>query len=138
MAIALGALAFVVDLPHYRFGLRHMVTVAAAAGVAVGALPVMASAVGGRWRMPTTDDASLLSWMPADRATPSEDAGARDVAAGYFPHACVELARCYAMSAESSGVRALVDAGSVTREACDAQFLDDLRAEATSASEPFV
>jgi hypothetical protein len=67
MAVALGVLAFAADLPGYSFGVRQVVTVAAAVGVALGALPVVAAAAGGRWRMPTTDDASLLAWMPAEQ-----------------------------------------------------------------------
>jgi hypothetical protein len=81
---------------------------------------------------------SLLSWMPAERATASEEGGLRDAARGFFPHACAELARYYALSAESSGVRALIHAEPITRETCDARFLEDLRAEATLESEPFV
>ena len=67
MAVALGVLAFVTDLPGYSFGVRQVVTVAAAAGVALGALPVLAATSGGRWRMPANDDASLLAWMPAEQ-----------------------------------------------------------------------
>ena len=67
MAVAIGVLAFLTDLPRYSFGVRQVVTVAAAAGVALGTLPLLAATTGGRWRMPATDDAGLLSWMPAEQ-----------------------------------------------------------------------
>lgn len=72
---------------------------------------------------------SLLSRAPVVRALTGEDGGTCGAAPGFFPHACAEHAYCYALSVEADGP---------TREACDARFLADLRAEATFVSEPFV
>lgn len=72
---------------------------------------------------------SLLSRAPIVLAISGEDGGTCGAAPGFFPLACAEHAYCYALS---------VEAGSADRMACDAQFLDDLRDEATFLSEPFV
>lgn len=68
LAVALGLLAFEVDVPGYRFGWRQLAPTATLVAVLLGALPVAASALGGRWNTPRTDFAGLLSWMPEQRA----------------------------------------------------------------------
>ena len=68
LAVALGLLAFEVDVPGYRFGWRQLAPTATAVAVLLGAMPVVASALGGRWNAPTGDFAGLLSWMPDQRA----------------------------------------------------------------------
>jgi GT2 family glycosyltransferase len=71
LAVALGVVAFFIDLPGYAFGLRQVVAVLAAIAVAVGAVPVVVAAGGGRWRMPQSDQAQLLGWMPAEQESGS-------------------------------------------------------------------
>ncbi len=68
LAVALGLLAFEVDVPRYRFGWRQLAPTATLVAVLLGALPVAASALGGRWDMPRQDIAGLLSWMPEQKA----------------------------------------------------------------------
>ncbi len=51
-AVALGAVAFEVDLPGYRFGWHQLASAIAAAAVVIGSLPVLAAAAGGRWHLP--------------------------------------------------------------------------------------
>jgi hypothetical protein len=72
---------------------------------------------------------SLLSRAPVVRTITGEDGGTCGAAPGFFPHACAEHGYCYALSVEVAGA---------DRAACDAQFLEDLRDEATFQSEPFV
>lgn len=67
LAVALGLLAFEADVPGYRFGWRQLAPTATLIAVLLGALPVAASAVGGRWNTPRDDFAGLLSWMPEQR-----------------------------------------------------------------------
>ncbi|HEX9969500.1 MAG TPA: glycosyltransferase family 2 protein, partial [Acidimicrobiales bacterium] len=68
LSTALGMAAFEVDLPRYRFGWRQAASLAAAAAVVVGALPVLVATVGGRWNQPKQDFAHLLSWMAEHQA----------------------------------------------------------------------
>lgn len=68
LAVALGLLAFEVDVPGYRFGWRQLAPTATLVAVLLGALPVAASALGGRWNLPRQDFAGLLSWMPEQKA----------------------------------------------------------------------
>ena len=65
LSAALGVVAVEVDLRGYRFGWRQLVPSAAAVLLVLGALPVTGAAFGGRWHMPRTDFAGLLSWMSA-------------------------------------------------------------------------
>ncbi|HLY82819.1 MAG TPA: hypothetical protein VKQ71_07530, partial [Acidimicrobiales bacterium] len=59
-AVALGAVAFEVDLPGYRFGWRQVVSALAAAAVVIGSLPVLGAASGGRWHLPSRSLADPL------------------------------------------------------------------------------
>jgi GT2 family glycosyltransferase len=52
LAIALGVVAFEVDLPGYRFGWRQLATFLGAAALVLAALPLLASSFDGRWKMP--------------------------------------------------------------------------------------
>ncbi|HEX3541975.1 MAG TPA: glycosyltransferase [Acidimicrobiales bacterium] len=79
LCVGLGALAFQVDLPGYRLGWRQLASLAAAIGLALGSLPVLAAAGGGRWRIPTQDFGSTLAtrgqafrvlWIGDPRALP--------------------------------------------------------------------
>jgi len=67
LAVALGAAAFEVDLPGYRFGLRQVACLVAGAAVVVAAAPVVVGGHTGRWSAPERSNADVLSWM-ADRA----------------------------------------------------------------------
>ncbi len=55
LAAALGFAAFEIDLRAYRFGWRQALSLAAAAGVVVGALPLASGLVDGRWKLPGHD-----------------------------------------------------------------------------------
>jgi hypothetical protein len=52
LAVALGVVAFEVDLPGYDFGWRQLASLVAAAAIVVAALPVLAASFDGRWKMP--------------------------------------------------------------------------------------
>lgn len=68
LSIALGLIAFEVDLPGYRFGWRQVASVAAAVFVASGTLPVIAAAVGGRWNSPSAGVDSVLGFLRDERS----------------------------------------------------------------------
>ena len=55
LTAALGLASFESDLRAYRFGWRQIVSVLAALGVVLGAVPLGSSLVDGRWRTPTSD-----------------------------------------------------------------------------------
>ncbi|HMK62847.1 MAG TPA: hypothetical protein VK386_04435, partial [Acidimicrobiales bacterium] len=63
----LGVVAFIHDLPSYRFGWRQAAAVLAAGMAAVGTLPVLAAAGGGRWELPNTGFGEATAWL-AERA----------------------------------------------------------------------
>ena len=67
LAAALGLAAFETDLRAYRFGWRQILSVAAALGVVLGALPLGSGLLDGRWRMPDRDfNASLDSLVSTE------------------------------------------------------------------------
>ncbi|MEO6121927.1 MAG: glycosyltransferase family 2 protein, partial [Acidimicrobiales bacterium] len=68
LAAALGIVAVETDLRGYRFGWRQFVPSAAVVAIVLGCLPVAGAALGGRWHVPRTDFAGLLSWMPAKQS----------------------------------------------------------------------
>jgi len=59
--VALGAVAFEQDLPGYRFGWRQAASGVAAAGLVLGALPVLGTVPGGRWGLPAEGPRAELS-----------------------------------------------------------------------------
>ena len=67
LCAALGATAFEIDLPGYAFGWRQFASSLAAVALALGAVPVLAASVGGRWHMPDQDYGDFLAWLPAQR-----------------------------------------------------------------------
>jgi GT2 family glycosyltransferase len=69
LAAALGLMAFETDLRAYRFGWRQLLSVAAALGVVLGAMPLASGLVDGRWRTPETDFQSGLARLLDDDAT---------------------------------------------------------------------
>jgi hypothetical protein len=64
MSVGLGALAFKLDLPGYRLGWRQLASMAAAAGLAVAALPMLGASGGGRWHLPQQDFGGILTFAP--------------------------------------------------------------------------
>lgn len=64
LAAVLGLSAFEIDLPDYRFGWRQVASLVAAGSSVLMTLPVLTSSLNGRWRAPSRDFASVLSWMP--------------------------------------------------------------------------
>ena len=71
LAAALGAAAFELDLPGYRFGWRQLASLVAGAALVVGVLPVLGGVPDGRWALPSEDVAHSLAWMEQEA-----DAGA--------------------------------------------------------------
>ncbi len=69
ISIALGVVAFQVDLPAYRFGWRQVASVVAAAATALGALPVLSAAIDGRWHAPSAGYDSVLGFMQDEQAS---------------------------------------------------------------------
>ena len=67
LSVALGLLVFEVDVPGYRFGWRQVAPTAMLVVALLGALPVAAAALGGRWDIPRQDLTGLLSWMEEQR-----------------------------------------------------------------------
>ncbi len=61
--VALGAVAFEMDLRSERFGWRQALSLGAGAVIAAIALPVIGGATDGRWNMPSTDLARSVAWM---------------------------------------------------------------------------
>jgi len=64
---ALGAVAFELDLPGYRFGWRQLASGLAAVAVLVAAVPMLSASGGGRWRLPSADASSVLGFLPGAR-----------------------------------------------------------------------
>ena len=67
LAAALGLAAFEIDLRAYRFGWRQALSVMAALGVVLGALPLGSGLLDGRWRMPSADYAGSLDGLTRTR-----------------------------------------------------------------------
>ncbi|MFN2505646.1 MAG: glycosyltransferase family 2 protein [Acidimicrobiales bacterium] len=63
MAAGLGAAAFDLDLPGYRFGWRQLASLAAGAALVAGVLPVLAGARNGSWSLTDQEVARSLAWM---------------------------------------------------------------------------
>ena len=66
LAAGLGIAAFEIDLRGYRFGWRQLASLIAAAALAVGMVPALIAASGGRWRAPHSDFAASLKFMEKD------------------------------------------------------------------------
>ncbi len=58
LTAALGLAAFETDLRAHKFGWRQILSVAAAIGVVLGALPLASGIIDGRWQMPDREFAS--------------------------------------------------------------------------------
>jgi GT2 family glycosyltransferase len=72
LAVALGVVAFEVDLPEYRFGWRQASLVVATVGVVVASFPVLAAAGNGRWHLPSRGFSDSLAVLN-DRAGQGAD-----------------------------------------------------------------
>jgi GT2 family glycosyltransferase len=68
-AVGLGAAAILDDLPRFRFGWRHALSLIAGVALAWAALGLAADSVSGRYNLPTSDWASAYAWMN-DKPTP--------------------------------------------------------------------
>jgi GT2 family glycosyltransferase len=66
LSAALGAVAFELDLPGYRFGWRQLAAGVAGASMLAAAIPLFGAAAGGRWKVPSADAASVLGFALAD------------------------------------------------------------------------
>jgi GT2 family glycosyltransferase len=60
LSVAMGVVAFDLDLPGYRFGWRQMASAATAVAVVAAALPVLGAAIDGDWSMPGGDHGRAL------------------------------------------------------------------------------
>jgi hypothetical protein len=65
---ALGAVAFELDLPGYRFGWRQLAAALAAAALAVSSIPVLIASGQGRWHLPSQDASTVLAFLPDNHA----------------------------------------------------------------------
>ena len=65
---ALGMVAFQADLQRYRFGLRQVASVVAAAAVVGGVIGILPAAASGRWYTPSNDIAQSTAWMHVEAA----------------------------------------------------------------------
>jgi GT2 family glycosyltransferase len=63
-SVALGAVAFELDLPGYRFGWRQLAAGLAGVGLAVAAIPMLTASGQGRWHLPSADATSVLAFLP--------------------------------------------------------------------------
>lgn len=68
MAAALGAAAFDIDLPGYRFGWRQIASLAAGASLVLGVLPVLGGITNGQWSLTSEDVARSVAWMKGEAA----------------------------------------------------------------------
>src|SRR5207253_4774173 len=62
-SVALGTVAFEIDLRGERFGWRQVLSVVSGATIAAITLPVLGGAANGKWKMPSTDLARSVAWM---------------------------------------------------------------------------
>jgi hypothetical protein len=70
LAVGLGVSAFESDLSAYRFGWRQGAAVVAAAALAIGSLPVLTAAAGGRWGVAPSGYEEAVSWMSHESPAP--------------------------------------------------------------------
>jgi hypothetical protein len=65
---ALGAVAFELDLPGYRFGWRQLAAAVAAVALAVSSIPMLIASGQGRWHLPSQDARTVLAFLPDNHA----------------------------------------------------------------------
>jgi GT2 family glycosyltransferase len=64
-SVALGAAAFELDLPGYRFGWRQLAATGAAVALGLASVQLLSASLGGRWKLPSADASSVLGFLPA-------------------------------------------------------------------------
>ncbi len=69
LCLALGLMAFETDLRGYRFGIRQVLSLAAAGALTLGTVPVFAASFDGKWGFPDQGYDQVLDFLAADRAT---------------------------------------------------------------------
>ena len=72
LSVALGVVAFDVDLPGFRFGVRQGAPVLAALALAIAVVPVLGASIDGRWDSPDESFEPVLAFLrhDADAAGP--------------------------------------------------------------------
>jgi hypothetical protein len=65
---ALGAVAFELDLPGYRFGWRQLAAAVSGVALAISSVPMLIASGQGRWHLPTADSSSVLAFLPENHA----------------------------------------------------------------------
>ena len=66
--VALGAVAFELDLPAYQFGWRQLAATLSAVALAVAAVPMLVASDQGRWHLPSADATSVLAFLPGQQS----------------------------------------------------------------------
>ncbi|MGI8493673.1 MAG: hypothetical protein ACR2KC_08575, partial [Acidimicrobiales bacterium] len=67
-SVALGVVAFELDLPGYRFGWRQLASALAGVAALVAAIPVLTAVGNTRWHLPSSDTTSAVAFLPDNRA----------------------------------------------------------------------
>ncbi len=67
-SVALGAVAFELDLPAYQFGWRQLAATLSAVALAVAAVPMLIASDQGRWHLPSADASSVLAFLPGQQS----------------------------------------------------------------------
>ncbi len=67
-SVALGAVAFELDLPGYQFGWRQLAATVAGVALALAAIPMLIASGQGRWHLPNADATSVLAFLPNPQA----------------------------------------------------------------------
>jgi GT2 family glycosyltransferase len=67
-SVALGAVAFELDLPGYQFGWRQLAATVAGVALALAAVPMLVASGQGRWKLPSADATSVLAFLPNPQA----------------------------------------------------------------------
>jgi GT2 family glycosyltransferase len=63
-SVGLGAAAFELDLPGYRFGWRQLAGTLATVALALASIQLVVNSAGGRWKLPSAGASSVLASLP--------------------------------------------------------------------------
>ena len=66
LSAAMGVVAFDMDLPGFRFGVRQVAPILAALALAIGIVPVLGGSINGRWDAPDESFAPVLAFLRND------------------------------------------------------------------------
>jgi hypothetical protein len=66
-SVALGVVAFELDLPGFQFGWRQVAATVSAVALGVAALPILVASGQGRWHVPSADASSVLAFLPGQQ-----------------------------------------------------------------------